>query len=386
MPDDYERRILRPFAAKVDLGSIERNIGYLKGILEPGCRFMAVVKANGYGHGDVEVSKAALRAGAHCLGVAILEEAVRLRAAGIDCPVHLLFEPPPEAAGVVVEHRVVCSVYTVDFARALAERAQREGVLLPVHVKVDTGMRRVGIIPEQVGDFVSILRGLDGIKVEGIYTHFATADDPDSGFTKDQIDRFLEAVDEAESVLARRLVRHAANSAGVLMFKRSHLDMARVGIAMYGLHPSVSSPRFPKLEPALSLEGEVALVKKVGSGEGISYGLTYSPESDVHIGTLPVGYADGFSRILSNRAEVLIGGERKRIVGNICMDLCMVELGREPVEEGTPFVLIGRQGKGEITADEVAARLGTINYEVLCMISSRVPRVYIYGDEGRSVR
>ena len=357
-------------------------MAHLKSLLPAECLFMAVVKANGYGHGDVEVSRAALSAGVDCLGVALLEEAEKLRSAGLSCPVYLLFEPPPEAAGSALDDDVICTVYTPELAKALSAEAVTRRTAARVHMKVDTGMRRVGVHPGGVADFVRLLAGLPGLSVEGIYTHFAVGTEPDDPFTDKQMDLFEAAADEAEQLLGRKLMRHAANSAGVLAFPRSHYDMVRVGIAMYGLPPSESFRDVAELRPALSLVGEVALVKQVAAGEGISYGLTYAPTEDTYIATIPIGYADGFSRILSDKADVLIEGRRMPVVGTICMDLSMVELGPDPVPPGTKFVVIGRDGDEEITADELAGKLGTINYEVVCMISARVPRVYTEGGAG----
>jgi len=354
-------------------------VAYLKGLLPAECVFMAVVKANAYGHGDVEVSKAALSAGADCLGVALVEEAERLRGAGLSCPVYLLFEPPPEAAGSVLDNDIISAVYTPEFAGALSGEAEKRGATARVHLKVDTGMRRVGVHPGDVAEFARLLAGLPGLSVEGIYTHFAVATEPDDPFTEKQMDLFEAAVAEAELLLGRSLLKHAANSAGVLAFPRSHYDMVRVGIAMYGLPPSERFGDVTGLTPALSLVGEISLVKKVAAGEGISYGLTYATSAEAYIATIPIGYADGFSRILSDRAEVLIDGTRRPVVGTICMDLSMVELGVKPVPPGTRFVVIGNDGDDEITAEEIAGKLGTINYEVVCMISGRVPRIYTEG-------
>lgn len=370
---------VRPVAARVDLSAIRDNVSFLKGLTPDGCRFMAVVKADAYGHGDVEVSRAALFAGADCLGVALQEEAERLRAAGFDCPIHLLFEPPPSAAGRVLQAGVTCSLYTGDLARALDEAARGAGTKARVHVKIDTGMHRVGIRPADARRFAEMLAALGGLEVEGAYTHFAVATEPDDPFTVKQMDLFEEAAGAIENVTGHPLVRHAANSAGVMAFPRSHYDMVRVGIAMYGLPPSDRFAGIRGFRPALALAGDVAFVKKVEAGEGISYGLVYSPPAATYIATLPLGYGDGMSRILMGRADVLIGGKRRPVVGVVCMDTCMVDLGAEPVDPGATFTVIGRDGREEITADEVAARLGTINYEVCCMISPRVPRVYIDG-------
>jgi alanine racemase len=369
--------MIRPLSATVNLADIRHNVRFLKGLTPRGCLFMAVVKANAYGHGDVQVAAAALEAGADCLGVALVEEAARLRHVGFDCPVYLLFEPPPAGAARAVELGVTCSVYTSGFARALSLAARNEGRSARVHVKVDSGMHRVGVNPDEAAGFAAMVDELPGVEVTGIYTHFAVASDPDDPFTMSQLEAFDKAVREVEAGLGRTLVKHAANSDAVLAFPESHYDMVRVGIAMLGLLPSDAFAGATELRPALTLAGEVAFVKRVRAGEGISYGLTFAPEVDSYIATLPIGYADGFSRLLSGKADALIQGERKPVVGIVCMDVCMVDLGAEPVEPGTPFVLIGASGSDRISAEEVAEKMGTINYEVTCMISSRVPRVFI---------
>jgi alanine racemase len=372
--------IVRPVVARVDLDAVRSNVAFLKGLTHPGCDFMAVVKANAYGHGDIEVSRAALDAGADCLGVAMLEEARRLRQAGFKCPIHLLFEPPGSAARQVTDVDVICSLYTEEFARALSAASVSLGTTAKVHIKVDTGMRRVGVYPEHASEFAALLGGLPGLEVEGIYTHFALATDPASSFTDKQMDQFELAAEGVQEVMGRSLKRHAANSAAVMVFPRSHYDMVRVGIAMLGLTPDRRISGIENLKPALSLYGEISFVKQVAAGEGISYGIEYAPQRATYIATLPIGYADGMSRILNEKADVLIGGRRRPVVGVICMDTCMVDLGDEPVEPGTKFTVIGRDGTERITAEEIADKLGTINYEVGCMISQRVPRVYTGND------
>lgn len=369
--------MIRPLAATVNLADIRHNVRFLKSRTPKGCLFMAVVKANAYGHGDAQVAEAALEAGADCLGVAIVEEAARLRGSGFDCPVYLLFEPPPAGASRAVELDVTCSVYTDEFARALSKAARAQGKTARVHVKVDSGMHRVGINPSDAAGFAKTVDALPSVEVTGIYTHFAVATEPDDPFTMRQLDAFGDAASQTENALGRKLVKHAANSGALLAFPESHYDMVRVGIAMLGLMPSDAFLGETELKPALTLAGEVAFVKKVAAGEGISYGLTFAPSPDTYIATLPIGYADGFSRILSGKAEALIGGRRRPVVGTICMDVCMADLGGEPVDPGTKFVLIGADGSDRISAEEVAHKLGTINYEVTCMISSRVPRVFI---------
>ncbi|MDD5748034.1 MAG: alanine racemase [Actinomycetota bacterium] len=374
---DRESVIIRPLEAVIDLEKIRHNIKALRALLPPGCRFMAVVKANAYGHGDIEVSKAALEAGADCLGVALVEEALKLREAGFECPVHVLFEPPVSAARFVVENDLTQTVYTHEFVRSLSLEASMLGKQAKIHLKVDTGMRRVGVEPGDVRDFTSFLAGFSHLDIEGISTHFAVATEIDNQFTMRQMDLFEEAAKVAEGNLGKSLLKHAANSAAVIAHPRSHYDMVRLGIAIYGYSPSAQLEGRIDLKPALSLKGRVAFVKRINAGERLSYGQNWATREDTWIATIPIGYADGMSRLLSNKAAVLIGGKRKPVVGTICMDLCMVDLGKEPVDIGEPFVLIGRDGEQEITATEIASNLGTIDYEVLCMIGKRVPRTYV---------
>ena len=368
---------IRPLAATVDLGRVKHNVRYLEGLTPPGCRFMAVVKANAYGHGDTRVARAALDAGAHGRGVALVEEGARLRQADFDCPIYLLFEPPPRGADAAVELGLVCSVYSEPFARALSEACSSTGRTVSVHLKIDSGMHRVGVPESRAAAFAGLLASLPGLSVDGAYTHFAVATEPDDPFTEKQMDAFERACVEVEAAVGHGVVKHAANSAGVMAFPRSHYDMVRVGIAMLGLFPSDEFAGVAELQPALSLAGEVAFVKRVAAGEGVSYGLTYAPAGDTWIATLPVGYADGLSRLLSGKAQVIIDGRRRDIVGTICMDVCLADLGVEPVEPGTRFTIIGQEGDERIRAEDVAREMGTINYEVACMISSRVPRLFI---------
>lgn len=375
---------VRPLWAAVDLDAVRSNIRLLNRLAGPRCGLMAIVKANAYGHGDTQVARAALEAGAGCLGVALVEEGQRLRETGITQDVYLLFEPPPSGARAALESGLICSVYSEPFARALASAAADMKRVARVHVKIDTGMHRVGVDGKESVEFASTVARLPGIRLEGVYTHFAVATAPADGFTDRQMDAFEAAADGIEKAVGRRLVRHAANSAGAMAFPRSRYDLARVGISMLGLSPSESVELAAGFRPALSLAGEVAFVKKVAAGEGVGYGLTWAPRNDTWIATLPIGYADGFSRLLSGKAHVLIGGKRRPVVGTVCMDLCMADLGDEPVKPGTRFTVIGEEGDERITAEEVARKMGTINYEVVCMIGARVPRVF-KGESGKGM-
>jgi len=370
-----------PAWAEIDLGAIAHNVREIRRVTIPSAKVLAVVKANGYGHGAVDVSRVALANGTEWLGVARVSEGAALRKAGIDAPVLILGYFPPEQSSEVVRNQFSQAVYTRGMALALAEAAAREGTRAKVHVKIDTGMGRIGWVagPGAVREILEIAQ-IPNLEIEGIFTHFAAADAADKGYTRTQFERFLE-VNEAlrKSGLEIRL-KHAANSPALLEMPETHLDMVRAGITVYGLYPSDNIDRSRvKLRPAMSLKARVAYVKEVPAGFKVSYGCTYTTEKPTVIATLPLGYADGYSRALSSKGEVLLHGRRAPVIGRVCMDQIMVDVGHIPgVKIGDDAVLIGRQGDEEISADEMAAKLGTINYEVVCMVSSRVPRVYIH--------
>jgi alanine racemase len=358
----------RPAKAEIDLGAIGRNLQRIKKLTSPKTLFMAVVKADGYGHGALQVAKEALASGADRLGVALPEEGVALRKAGIGGPIHILGEMHPSASSLVMEF---------DVADVLGSEARRRGRATRVHVKVDTGMNRLGLPVGEVPNFLKYLQRYPLLKVEGIFTHFACADDPESDFTKKQYQKFKELLTRLEGDGYSFPLKHSANSAATIFHDETHLDMVRIGIALYGLHPSDATKGKIDLEPALSLISAVSQIKRISAGEGASYSLTYKAPKDRRLALLPMGYGDGYTRLLSNKAEVLIGNRRFPVVGNICMDQSLVDIGAcRDIKTGDEIVLIGKQGTEEISADELAKILGTINYEITCMINKRVPRKY----------
>ena len=366
----------RPTLARVSLPAVAANIGLIRSRLRPATGLMAVVKSDAYGHGDLEVARAALDAGASCLGVALVEEGERLREAGISAPVHLLFEPPPAAAARVVELELIPSVYTRAFAEELDRAAARASRRLSVHLKLDTGMHRVGVDPAACVEEAGFIGGLGSLEMEGVYTHLATASEPRSPFAARQMEVFLEAVERMEKAGHRFACRHAAASGAVLSMPEAELDLVRIGIAMYGLHPGPAFEAAAALAPALRLTTALAHVFRARAGEGIGYGLTCRLERDAWIGVVPAGYGDGLTRRLSNRMSVLIGGKRYRQVGTICMDTCMLDLADDAREPGEEVVLIGASGEDRIGVEELAALADTINYEIVCGLGKRVPRVY----------
>ena len=372
----------RPTWAEVDLVRISHNVKGIREHLSPDTGLMVVVKANGYGHGAVPVAKAALHSGAQWLGVAIVEEGINLRQAGIEAPILILGVPPIWQASLVVEHHLRVAVCTWDFAEALARAAEKQNTQAKIHVKLDTGMGRLGILPEEAMDFIRRLQTLPNLEIEGIFSHFATADEPDKNYAQEQFRTFSRILKQLEAEGIDIPIRHMANTAAALTMPETQLSLVRSGIAVYGLSAAADQPRTLNLKPCMELKAAVSYVHRVPAGSGISYGKRFVTSSATNIVTLPVGYADGYSRLFSGKGEVLLKGRRYPIVGNICMDQCMVDVGDLAVEIGEEAVLLGRQGSEEITADELAEKMGTINYEIVCMIGSRVPRIY-KGEEAK---
>lgn len=366
--------------SEIDLDAVRANVTALRGIAAP-AEFLAVVKANAYGHGAVPVARAALEAGASWLGIARVEEAVQLRDAGIEARIMLLSEPAPAAIADVVAHDITPVVYTEAGIDSLAKGVIDAGRTrpLPVHLKVDTGMHRVGCTPADALALARLVGTRDQLELAGVCTHLAVADEPDDSYTPEQLERFdavLGALDDAG--LLPPLV-HAANSAGMLVHPRARHSLVRVGIAMYGLPPApaLHGHGGVVLQPVMSLRARVTMVKELPAGARLSYGLRYELDRPSRIATVPAGYADGVPRNLGlHGGEVLIGGRRLPIAGVVTMDQLLVDVGDAPVAAGDEVVLIGRQGAEEITATEWAQHLGTINYEIVTGIGARVPRTY----------
>jgi alanine racemase len=363
----------RPTVAEVDLDAIRHNARLLK---PPTAELMAVVKADGYGHGAVPVATAALGAGATWLGVALVEEGISLREAGIEAAILVLTEFPPGSEKDALAAGLTPPLYTEAGLSRLAEAARALGhSSMGVHMKLDTGMHRVGLNPEEAVSFAARIED-SGLHLDGVWTHFAMAEDPSDPSARRQLSRYTEALEALNAAGMRPRYRHAANSAATVGFPESHLDLVRVGAALYGISPGGALLEQVPLRPAMSLRSQVSLVKRVAAGEGISYDLLYRLERESTIATVPVGYADGYARPLSESGRVLIRGQRHPIAGTVTMDQLTVDCGDAAVQVGDEVVLFGRQGNDEITADEVASWYGTIGYEVVCAVSERVPREY----------
>ena len=379
---------LRPAWAEIDLARIRANVAHLRQVVAPAA-VCAVVKADGYGHGAVPSALAALDGGAQWLAVALVEEGVELREAGIDAPVLVLSQPPAAAWGDVVEHRLVPTVDTLSGAEGLAERLEAmsevalppgsgpRDVGWPVHVKVDTGMHRVGAAPEEVGALVTAVAERTELGFHGLWTHLAVSESQD-GYNEVQLERLEEVRLKLEAAGLVPALVHAANSGGALLHPNARLDMVRCGIAVYGYPPAPGLSADVELAPAMALVAQVSHVSRQPAGERVSYGRRYALPAAGYVATVPLGYADGVPRSLSlNGGEVLIGGRRLPMAGTITMDQLMVDCGDHPVRPGDEVVLIGRQGDEEITAEDWARLVGTISYEILCGVGPRVRRRYI---------
>jgi alanine racemase len=378
--------------AEVDLSAIAHNVRELRRRADPKAKVMAVVKANGYGHGAVEVARTALANGAEWLGVARLPEAIPLREAGFGVPILVFGYTPPAEAGRLIEYDLRQSVYSPAAARAYSAAAAARGRRIRVHLKVDTGMGRLGMVPAALSgkapghavgeDFIreaTAIARLPGLDAEGIFTHFAASDSADTTYAKQQLALFLDVLSALRAAGLEFAVRHAANSAAVIALPESHLDMVRPGIALYGLRPSDEVDLTGiSLQPAMALKARIIHLKSAPAGVCISYGMTYRTPAPTVIATIPAGYADGYRRLLSSRGQMIVHGHRVPVVGRVCMDLTMLDVSTVPdacIED--EVVIFGRQGNACISADDLARELGTINYEIVCDLTARVPRVYL---------
>ena len=344
---------------------------------------MAVVKADGYGHGAAAAAKALREAGAAWFGVSNLEEAVQLRRAGIDGDILILSFTPPEEAGRLAEFAVTQTVLSRPYAEELDAAAQAAGVRVRVHLKVDTGMSRVGFLyhregDEAVLDDMAAACRLPHLTAEGIFTHFASADEEeDGGFTRRQFALFMDAVRRLEERGVSFALRHCCNSAATLRYPEMHLDMVRPGIILYGLSPAPWMEGMLPLDPVMELKTTVSMIKDLPADTPVSYGRIYITGEARRVATVPIGYADGYPRVLSNRADMLLAGRRVRVVGRVCMDQCMLDVTGLDVRESMVATVFGRDGEAFLPVEELADHMGTINYEVVCQISKRVPRLFV---------
>ncbi len=370
---------------EVDLSAIRHNVSEIKKRLTHGARIMAVVKADGYGHGDVQCARTAMNSGAEYLGVATVDEAVELREASINAPILVLNEPPASSIPLLLAYKIMPSVYTAEFAMQYAEAADVIGCTAPFHLKVNTGMNRIGIRYDEVVSFMHQIGFHRAIDLVGTFTHFATADSPEVLDFNIQMKRFTEAIEALRTAGINPGIVHAANSAATIRYPEAHFDMVRVGIALYGLHPSPETYSLIDLIPAMSVRARITDTKLVPMSEGVSYGLRYRSPGSVKICTVPLGYADGLHRALSGNTDFLVDGKEFRQVGTICMDQCMFEVDlrsygtkrRVDPQIGDDVIIVGSDCNVAVTLDDMAEKLNTINYELAVGFgTSRLARIY----------
>lgn len=371
---------MRPTRAEIDLGAFLHNLSQVRGFLGRGVKLMAVVKADGYGHGSAVLAQAAQRAGVDIFGVASAEEACELRQKGISSSeIVILGAISEDDAREVVEHGLSVALFSTRIAKCLDEGAKAAGKKASVHIKVDTGMHRLGIAPDEADFFFDYVQGLNNLHIEGVFTHLAEADGDDADFTNHQLEVFSGILGKLREKGADFKVAHAANSAAILRYPKSHFNLVRSGIALYGSYPCPGRNSPISLKNVLTLKTKVVHLQRLSRGESVSYGRTFRAGRDSLIGTIPIGYGDGYSRQLSNRAEALVRGKRVKVAGRVCMDSTMLDVTDVPgVCVGDEVVLLGSQGSETVSAEEIASLMGTIAYEVFCQIGSRVPREYLW--------
>ena len=359
--------------AEIDLDAVRYNYTYIRSLLAPTTQLMAVVKADAYGHCVQRVARVYDEAGATWFAVSNLEEALQLRQMGLRQRILILSYTPPEAVKTLAAEAITTAVVSREHAEALDARAAAEGVTLTVHLKVDTGMGRVGLRDD--ADIAAVCR-LPHLNAEGIFTHFATADSDDEAYTNAQFAAFQAHIAAAKAAGVTFALHHCCNSAATLRYPNMHMDLVRPGIILYGCMPDGSINEH--LRPVMALKTAISQVKTLKAGESVSYGRTFCATEDMTLATVPIGYADGYSRLLSNRAEMLVNGQRASVVGNVCMDQTMLDVsGIQNVEAGTAITAFG----GDLRVEELATLTGSISYELLCLVGKRVPRVFLQNGE-----
>ncbi len=383
------QEFLRRTWAQISLDALNNNIRQIKSIVHPAAKLCAVVKADCYGHGYAYTAAEMSEAGADWFAVSNLAEALQLRRVGIRKPVLILGYTPPEKAAQLVYNDISQSVFSAEYAETLSAYAQRSGVQVNAHIKIDTGMSRIGFVYHDseedapVLDEIARVCALPGLKPEGVFTHFSSADAENGElFTRLQFDLFLSATQRLADRGIYFELRHCANSAAILQYPEMDLDMVRAGIILYGHYPSSAVAKRIPLIPVMELKSVISMVKRLPDDTPVSYGRTFYSKGETAVATVPIGYADGYPRLLSNKAEMLVAGKRAKVLGNVCMDQTMLDVtGIPEAQAGLQITVFGSEHGAFLPVEELAARSGLINYEVLCGLSRRVPRVYIKNDE-----
>jgi len=382
-------RHLRPVWAEVDLDKLAYNMREIRRISKSK-NIIAVVKADGYGHGAVDIAPVLLQNGANGLAVAVISEAVELRRAGIEAPIMVLGFTPPNLIDNLLRYDIEQTVINYEFAKELSNMARKKNKIAKIHIAVDTGMGRIGFLPnDRSVDEIYKISQLSNIEIEGLFSHFSSADEGDKEYTKLQVERFNDFYNKLKNLNIKINNRPIGNSAAIIDLPETHFEAVRPGIILYGYYPSNEVVKQKiKLKPVMSLKSNIIHIKTLPPGEHISYGRRFKTERESIIATLPVGYADGYTRLLFGKARVIVNGKFAPVVGTICMDQCMIDVTSiDGVELGNEVILIGEDDhNNKFTADNVAELLGTINYEIVCAINKRVPRVYIKGGKVIKVR
>ncbi len=370
---------LQRLVAEIDLDAIGNNVREIRKKIEPQTKMLAVVKADAYGHGALEVSKVCLYNGADWLGIATCDEGVSLRKNNIFVPILILGYTVESQLDTVIKYDLTQTVYSAEMAQQVSQAAVKLNKTAKVHIKIDTGMGRIGFMPTLSSlDEIEKIFSLPNIEVTGIFTHFATADETDKTFTHEQYKRFRFVTDALYEKGHTNLIRHCANSGAILDMPELQMDMVRAGIILYGLLPSGEVSKDINLKPAMSLKTQISYVKEVEAGVSIGYGRKYYTDKPSKIATIPIGYADGYSRNFSNKARVIVNGCYANVVGNVCMDQTMIDVSHiENVKMGDCVIVMGTCGDLCVSAEELAGLNTTINYEILCNVGKRVPRVYV---------
>jgi len=366
--------------AEINLDHIAHNVREIRNLVGKRTEIMAVVKADAYGHGVLETVSTMIENGVSRLAVSMIDEAIQLRKIGIEVPILVLSHTSPKRADELIKYHITQTVYSHEIAEALSNEAVKQGTDVHVHIKIDTGMTRVGFAPgySAVKEVVEIQK-LPRIVVEGIFTHFASADEADKSYTIHQAELFESIINELNRIGILIPIRHVSNSAAIMQYPELTMDLVRAGIILYGIYPSHEVDKSViGLQPAMTLKANISMVKWVEKNTPVSYGRKFVTGRKTRIATIPIGYADGYSRLLSGKSRVLINGQYAPVVGSICMDQCMADVTdiAGDIGVGDEVVLIGRQGGNEITVDEIAGLIGTIPYEIVCIIGKRIPRVY----------
>ncbi len=376
-------KCLRPVWAEINLDNLAHNVREVRRLIGSDFLITAIVKADGYGHGAVQIGEILLQSGADRFAVSTLSEAIQMRKYYQSTPILILGYTPDEFVEDIIKFNIIQTIYTYDQAQIISEKAKELNKKAIIHIKIDTGMHRLGMkVEDRTIDIIKKIIKLPNIYVEGIFSHFAVADEEDKSFSYEQAEKFKYICDKLEADGINIPIKHLSNSAGIIDLPEMNCNMVRAGIMLYGLYPSNEVDKSKvHLREVMSLKAKISHIKEIEAGEGVSYGLIYKTKKRTQVATLPLGYADGYTRMLTNKAEVLVKGNKVPVVGRICMDQCMIDITGIEANRGDIVILFGNDGENSITVDEIANKLGTSNYEVVCMISKRVPRVYVKDGE-----